>query len=146
MALKTYLGEFCAHKDEKTQSQELVRRLHLCPPVCGSASHMQIPRTPLSLSQGLSGRYGLSGARFRLLLLCWIPSKTQQYRSQYLFRKIVSVHIYFDLGVEVSARSSVSSERPLCSSSRWIVVDVDKSRTRWPSTTMLSFTRIVPKL
>ena len=106
MALKTYLGEFCAHKDEKTQSQELVRRLHLCPPVCGSASHMQIPRTPLSLSQGLSGRYGLSGARFRLLLLCWIPSKTQQYRSQYLFRKIVSVHIYFDLGVEVSARSS----------------------------------------
>ena len=57
MVLKTYLGEFCAHKDEKTQSQELVRRLHLCPPVSGSASHMQIPRTPLSLAHGLLSQW-----------------------------------------------------------------------------------------
>ena len=47
MALKTYLGEFCAHKDEKTQSQELVRGLHLCPPVAWMrVSHPADPRTP----------------------------------------------------------------------------------------------------
>lgn len=40
------MSEFCAHEDEENQSQELARRLHLLPPVCGPAvSHAD--RVPL---------------------------------------------------------------------------------------------------
>lgn len=76
MALKTYLGEFCAHEDEENQSQELARRLHLLPPVCvDQRSHMQIeslcvpPHSSPLLPGSLSRCKSLDSLSFLMIII-----------------------------------------------------------------------------
>lgn len=69
---KTYLGEFCAHEDEENQSQELARRLHLLPPVCGPAvSHAdRVPsRPPAQQSVPPGSLSALQVARFLKIII-----------------------------------------------------------------------------
>lgn len=75
MALETYLGEFCAHEDEENQSQELARRLHLLPPVCGPAvSHAdRVPlRPPAQQSSPFCVASGWISFFFKKYMCCFI--------------------------------------------------------------------------